>query len=92
MKNQTKLLVGCGVAALAFGVVVACGGGGAASPGTGRCNNQGNMSNAVVELRQARAALDVAEHNKGGWRVAAIRATDQAIAETEQGCGFASTH
>lgn len=94
MKKQTKVFLACGAAALSFGVaIVACGGGApASSPGTGQCNNQINMSNAVQELRQARASLDVAEHNKGGWRVAAINATNQAISETEQGCAVANSH
>jgi hypothetical protein len=83
MKNFVRLLV-------VSVVFVACGGGGAASPGTGQCSNQVNMSNAVVELRQARAALDSAEHNKGGWRVAAINATNEAIREAEQGCAVAN--
>jgi hypothetical protein len=82
MKNYIKLVVCFSLAA--------CGGGGAASPGTGQCNDQPNMSNAVVELRQARASLDVAEHNKGGWRVAAIDATNEAIRETENGCAVAN--
>jgi hypothetical protein len=50
------------------------------------------MASALTTLRQARAALDRAEHNKGGWRVKAIEATNLAISETERGCAFADTH
>ena len=33
----------------------------------------------------ARAELEAAEHNKGGWRVRAIQNTDRAITETQNG-------
>lgn len=58
----------------------------------GACHNQGNMAAALDHLRQARASLDRAEHNKGGWRDRAITATDNAIKETNAGCAFADTH
>ncbi|MGA2451404.1 MAG: hypothetical protein ABTD50_22330 [Polyangiaceae bacterium] len=58
----------------------------------GVCHDQPNMASALTTLRQARAALDRAEHNKGGWRVKAIEATNLAISETERGCAFADTH
>ena len=50
------------------------------------------MANALADLRTAKGFLDKAEHNKGGWRIAAIAATDKAISETERGCSFADTH
>jgi hypothetical protein len=56
------------------------------------CKNQPNMQAALDHLRQARAALDRAEHNKGGWRDAAIVAADKAIGETQRGCAYADTH
>src|ERR1700722_18751924 len=62
-----------------------------AAPAVG-CANQPNMNNALNEFRQARASLGKAEHNKGGWRDAAIASTDNAIRETERGCNFADTH
>jgi hypothetical protein len=55
----------------------------------GVCRNQSNMQAALDSLRSARASLDRAEHNKGGWRVAAIEATNTAIKETERGCAAA---
>jgi hypothetical protein len=64
----------------------------AAPAGGAGCNNQPNMSAALGELRNARGSLDHAEHDKGGWRVKAIEATDTAIRETERGCAFADTH
>jgi hypothetical protein len=50
------------------------------------CHNQRNMQSALDSLRAARASLDRAEHNKGGWRDRAIGATDNAIRETVNGC------
>jgi hypothetical protein len=50
------------------------------------------MAAAAGSLRNARGYLDRAEHDKGGWRVAAIRATDDALRETVRGCEFADTH
>jgi len=56
------------------------------------CHNQPNMANALRGLRASRASLEKAEHNKGGWRVRAIQAADNAIKETENGCAYADTH
>jgi len=47
--------------------------------------DQPHMRRALEHLRAARAELDRAEHNKGGWRARAIRNVDQAIADTENG-------
>ena len=58
----------------------------------GVCHDQPNMASALGSLKAARASLDKAEHNKGGWRDAAILATDNAIRETQRGCAFADTH
>lgn len=55
----------------------------------GACHNQGHMAAALDHLRQARAELDKAEHNKGGWRDRAIQATDNALRETNAGCAVA---
>jgi hypothetical protein len=60
-----------------------------ASTPAGPCNDQKNMAAALASLKSARASLEKAEHNKGGWRVAAITATNTAIAETEKGCAVA---
>jgi len=58
----------------------------------GACHNQPNMEAARQALKSARAALDRAEHNKGGWRDRAIGAADNGIRETQAGCAYADTH
>jgi hypothetical protein len=47
--------------------------------------DQPHMRRALENLRAARAELEVAEHNKGGWRLRAIANCDRAIHETENG-------
>jgi hypothetical protein len=74
-----------GALALSVGTQVAFAEGGA-------CHNQPNMQSALEHFRQARSALDHAEHNKGGWRDRAILAADTGIRETSAGCAFADTH
>jgi hypothetical protein len=44
---------------------------------------------ALHHLREARAHLERAEHNKGGWRIRAIENVDRAIRETENGMAVA---
>jgi hypothetical protein len=56
----------------------------------GPCFDQPNMAAAVAKLKEARSYLERAEHNKGGWRVAAIAALDKAIHEADRGCAFAN--
>jgi len=53
------------------------------------CHGQPNMEAALQSLKAAHSSLKVAEHNKGGWRAAALAATEKAIKETERGCAFA---
>jgi hypothetical protein len=47
--------------------------------------DQPHMRRALENLRAARAELQSAEHNKGGWRIRALENTDRAIRETENG-------
>jgi hypothetical protein len=47
--------------------------------------DQPHMRRAREHLRAARAELQSAEHNKGGWRLRAIENTDRAIRDTENG-------
>jgi hypothetical protein len=47
------------------------------------------LRRALEHLRAARAELQSAEHNKGGWRIRSIANTDRAIAETERGMAIA---
>jgi hypothetical protein len=86
--NIPKAVALCAIA----GTVVIVGLHAAHAQGAAACNNQINMANALTSLRSGRAALDHAEHDKGGWRVKAIEATDSALKETERGCAFADTH
>jgi hypothetical protein len=51
---------------------------------------QPHMDNALAALQTARSELQVAEHNKGGHRVNALRLVDQAIAEVRSGIGAGS--
>ena len=46
---------------------------------------QPHMHAALDHLRAARAELQRAEHNKGGWRARALANVDRAIADTENG-------
>lgn len=46
---------------------------------------QPKMQEALGHLEQAKASLEHAEHNKGGFRVRAIELIDQAIAATREG-------
>jgi hypothetical protein len=86
--NIQKTIALCAIA----GTVTVVGYTAAHAQGAAACNNQINMANALNSLRSGRAALDKAEHDKGGWRVKAIEASDSAIKETERGCAFADTH
>jgi len=53
---------------------------------------QPHMAAALEHLRAARAELDQAEADKGGHRVAAIKATDSAINHVKEGIEYANTH
>jgi hypothetical protein len=50
---------------------------------------QPNMQAALGSLESALGYLNRAEHNKGGWRVAAINSTREAIAQTQAGINYA---
>ena len=54
--------------------------------------DQPHMRRALEHLRAARAELQAAEHDKGGWRRRAVENTDRAIAETERGMEFDRRH
>lgn len=102
--NPWKPIAAASVAAFALSLVVACGSspppppapppppGPAAPAGPGACANQPNMMAAVSSLEKARAWLERAEHNKGGWREAAVVATNNALNETVRGCQVADVH
>jgi cell division protein FtsN len=70
-KNSRMLLV-----ALAAVVIGFAGGAIAAQP---------HLYNAKAALENARAELNVAEHNKGGHRVRAVKLVNEAIREVNEG-------
>ncbi len=87
---KISTIVTTGILAVSFG----CQGAQArtASSATQIEEHQPNMEAALSHLRDARAALDRAEHDKGGWRAKAIDATNVAIRETERGIAFDNKH
>lgn len=54
--------------------------------------DQPHMRRALEHLEAARAELQSAEHDKGGWRARAVRAVDTAIGETRRGMEFDRRH
>jgi hypothetical protein len=65
----------------------------AAAPATApEMEIQPHMREALEALRAARRHLEEAEPDKGGHRVAALKAVDNAIRHTEQGIGYANRH
>lgn len=59
---------------------------------TASMEEQPHMRAALEHLRAAKAELEKAEADKGGHRVAAVKATDEAIHHTEEGIKFANHH
>jgi hypothetical protein len=53
---------------------------------------QPHMERALNDLRAARHSLEVASEHKGGWRVLALKHTDEAIAETQRGIEYGKMH
>ncbi len=53
---------------------------------------QPHMERALNDLRGARHSLEVAGENKGGWRVLALKHTDEAINETVRGIEYGKNH
>ena len=54
--------------------------------------DQPRMQAALEHLRMAKVELEKADHDKGGHRDAAIRLTNDAIAEVERGIRFDRRH
>ena len=88
--NPWKLIAACSGAVFAVSLAVACAP--AVPPGPAACNNQPAMAAALGSLEKAHAWLDRAEHNKGGWRDAALHATDTAMDQTIKGCQYADAN
>jgi hypothetical protein len=57
---------------------------------SGPCFDQPNMAAAKSNLETALTYLNRAEHNKGGWRDAAIASTQNAIGRTNEACRVAN--
>jgi hypothetical protein len=53
---------------------------------------QPRMEQALKDLRGARHSLEAAGEHKGGWRVLALKHTDEAINETIRGMEYAKNH
>ena len=53
---------------------------------------QPHMEQALRDLRGARHSLEAAAEHKGGWRMLALKHTDEAIGETERGIEYARHH
>jgi hypothetical protein len=51
--------------------------------------DQPHLRRALERLRAARAELQSAEYNKGGWRARAVANVDKAIADAEKGMAVA---
>jgi hypothetical protein len=54
--------------------------------------DQGNMERALDALRNARAELNQASHDKGGHRTSAIHIIDQAIEQVKEGIRVGARH
>jgi anti-sigma factor RsiW len=54
--------------------------------------DQPHMQAALEHLREAKGELERADRDKGGHREAAIRATNDAIAQVEKGINFDRHH
>jgi hypothetical protein len=86
MKNPWKL-----TSLVLASVLVACIGRGAVVERAG-AENQPRMQQALGELREAAAALENADRDKGGHRAKALQLTRSAIAEVEDGIRFDNRH
>jgi hypothetical protein len=76
-----RRLVGIAAVAIVAAVSFACGCVVAAQP---------HMSNALAALQNAKSELQVAEANKGGHRVNALRLVNEAIGEVQAGIAAGS--
>ena len=54
--------------------------------------DQPHMQAALDHLRAAKVELEAAEPDKGGHRVAALKAVNNAITQVERGIGYAREH
>ncbi len=59
---------------------------------TVRAENQPHMRAALEHLQAAKGELEKAEHDKGGHREAALKATNDAIGHVKEGIEFGNKH
>jgi hypothetical protein len=85
MKSTARTLV----IAVALGLCMAVSMANAPAPVV---EKQPHMVSALEHLRAAKAELDQAEADKGGHRVAALKAVNDAIHHTQEGIEYANTH
>jgi hypothetical protein len=74
--DKRKMVLGAAIVATAFAAGIAVGA-------------QPHMEAALRALETAKAELAVAEHNKGGHRDKAMKAVNEAIAQTKRGIAYA---
>jgi cytochrome c556 len=55
-------------------------------------DDQPHMQSALDHLKAAKTALDAAAHDHGGHRAKAVKATELAISEVQQGIDYAKQH
>jgi hypothetical protein len=90
--NLWKPLAIASTSALALVVGYQAASAGPAPQPSGIEEKQPHMEAALASLNAAHASLQKAEHDKGGWRAAAVRATETAISETKRGIAFDNHH
>ena len=59
--------------------------------GLAACDNQPNMEAAGRSFERAIVLLRAAEADKGGWREAAVTASERALYATVRGCQYADS-
>jgi len=59
---------------------------------TVRAEGQPHMRSALEHLQAAKAELQAAEHDKGGHREAALKATEEAIHHVHEGIEYGNKH
>jgi hypothetical protein len=72
---------------LALGVVA-----GGSFIATASAGEQPHMQSALDHLKAAKTALEAASHDHGGHRAKALKATEAAIKEVEEGIDWAAKH
>ena len=80
-----RLIARIGIVPVVFAMGLLVGG---VFTGTAMAVNQPHMQNALTALKTAQSELNLANNNKGGYRVSALKYVNSAIWETEQGINY----